>query len=141
MEKKIPLTQYAFDILSEKRKKLEDITNKKSKPTIERQREINAAKKELHEVEPYLRDGFVRNFNEKQPAMVQVGSVVVIEDMANGKRQEFRIMTRVTADPLNAVISNESPLAQKMLGLNLKNTFKFKDNYGREESYKIISIE
>lgn len=141
MEKSIPLTKYAHDILLEKRKSLELIIDKKVRPTIERQREINAARKELSEIESFLAGGYVRDFNERQPAAVQIGAVVVIEDMASNKKQEYRIMTRTTADPLNGVISNESPLAQRMMGLNLKNTFKFRNNYGKEESYKIISIQ
>lgn len=140
-EKTIPLTQYAFDVLTVKKEELQGIINRKLKPTIERQRELNAAKKALHEVDSVLDNGYVRVFNEKQPAMVQIGCVVVLENMTTGDRREYRIMTRDTANPLNGVISSESPLAQKMMGLNLKNTFKFKDNYGKEESFKITSIE
>ena len=141
MEKTIPVNQYAYNILSGKRDHLQGLIDKKEKPTIERQRELNEARKELVEVEEIFNKAFVRDFNEKQPAMVQIGCVVTLENMATGDKREYRIMTRGTADPLNGVISNESPIAQKMMGLNLKNTFKFRDNYGQEDSYKIISIE
>ena len=140
-EKTIPLTQYAFDILTAKKAEFQSIINRKLRPTIERQREVNMARKALQEVDSILDNAFVRAFNEKQPAMVQIGCVVVLENMTTGDKREYRIMTRDTANPLNGVISSESPLAQKMMGLNLKNTFKFKDNYGKEESYKITSIE
>lgn len=141
MDKTIPLTKYAHDILSAKQREFQTIINRQGKPTIEKQREVNLAKKELHEIETILNDSYVRDFNEKQPAMVQIGCVVILENMATGDKREYRIMTRTTADPLKGVISNESPIAQKMLGLNLKNTFKFRDNYGKEDGYKIVSIE
>jgi transcription elongation factor GreA len=141
MEKTTPLTQYAFDILTTKRNELNSVVNRKTKPTIERQREVNIARKELSEVEGILERSYVREFNEKQPAMVQIGCTVVLEKMDSSEKREYRIMTRDTANPLKGVISNESPIAQKMMGLNLKNTFKIRDNYGKEESYKIVSID
>ncbi len=141
MEKTIPFTKEAYQLLSRRQSALQGTIDKKAKPTVERQHEVNAARKELHEINQVLEAGFVREFNEKQPAMVQIGSTVVIEDMKSGDKREYRIMTRTTAEPLKGVISNESPIAQRMLGLYLKNTFKFRDNYGKDESYKITSIE
>lgn len=140
-EKTIPLTQYGFDVLSKKQKELILVIKNKVTNTIEGQREINSAKKELAEIDSILNDAFVRPFDGKNPVQVQIGCTVKIENLSSGDKREYKIMTRTTADPLKGVISNESPLAQKILGLKLGNTFKFRDSYGKEDSYKVYSIE
>lgn len=140
-EKSIPLTKFGFTVLSTRQKDLISNISKKLKPTVERQRELNANKSELAEIEEILNDAFVREFDEKNPAQVQIGCTVLLENLDSGDRREYTILSRTTADPLKGIISNESPLAQKMMGLKLGNTFKFKDNYGQSESYIIKTIE
>ncbi len=140
-EKTIPLTRFGFNILSKRQKELSNIIEKKMKPTIERQRELNVSKTELEEIEAILNDAYVREFNEKNPAQVQIGCTVVLENLDTNDKREYIILSRTTADPPKGVISNESPLAQKMMGLKLGNTFKFKNNYGQSEIYKIKTIE
>lgn len=140
-EKKIPLTQFGYDVLSKKKKELLTVISKNPKKSIEKQREINAAKNELDEINSILNYAYVRPFDEKNPVQVQIGCTVTLENLSSGDKREYRIMTRTTAEPLRGVISNQSPLAQKMLGLKLGNTFKFKDNFGKENSFKVYSIE
>lgn len=140
-EKNFPLTKFGFTVLSNKQKELSSKIAKKLKPTAERQREINSCKNELAEIEKILNDSYIRNFDEKNPAQVQIGCTVLLENLDSGDKREYTILTRTTANPLKGIISNESPLAQKMLGLKLGNTFKFKNNYGQSESYKIKTIE
>jgi transcription elongation factor GreA len=140
-DKTIPLTQYGYDILSKKRKELTLVLKKKSNNSIERQREVNAAKKELAEIDEIFNDAYIRPFDENNPVQVQIGCTVVLENLNSGDKREYKIMTRTTSEPLKGVISNESPLAQKMLGLKLGNTFKFRDNYGKEDNFKVYSIE
>lgn len=141
MEKTIPLSPFGFKVLSKKQEELSSIISRNKKPTSERQRELNTVRKELSEVENILNDGFIREFDEKNPAQVQIGSTVLLKNLSTSDKQEFIILSRCTADPLKGIISNESPLAQKMLGLKLGNTFKFKNNYGQEETFKIKNIE
>ncbi|MDD3480855.1 MAG: GreA/GreB family elongation factor [Patescibacteria group bacterium] len=141
MEKTIPLSKLGYETLTRRQKELKALISRKKKPTIEWQRELNIAKSQLSEIESILEKGFVREFDEKNPAQVQIGSTVTLENLASFDKREYTILTRSTADPLKGIISNESPLAQKMLGLKLGNTFKFKDNYGQEDTYKIKNIE
>lgn len=140
-EKKIPITQFGFDVLSKRQKELNSVINKKRSKDIESQRKLNAAKAELLEINSILNASFLRPFDERNPAQVQIGSTVSLENLVTSDKREYTILSRTTADPLKGIISNESPLAQKMLGLKLGNTFKFKNNYGLEESYKVYSIE
>lgn len=141
MEKTIPLTPFGHEVLSKRQKELLGIINRKKKPTLERQRELNSCRTELFEIEEILNNSFIRSFDEKNPVQVQIGCTIKLENLDTGDKREYTILSRTTADPLKGVISNESPLAQKMLGLKLGNTFKFRNNYGQEESYKVYSIE
>ena len=96
--------------------------------------------KELAEVNEILENSEVVIFSEKQPATVLMGTRVLLENLRTNDTREYIIMSRSTADPLNGVISNESPLAQKILNLKLGNTFKFRDLGGQEETYKVKEI-
>jgi len=141
MEKTIPITPFGHEILSGRQRELLGVISRKKKPTPERQRELNRCRAELAEIEEILAASFVRSFDEKNAAEVQIGCTVRLENLFSGDKREYTILSRSTADPLKGVISNESPLAQKMLGLKLGNTFKYRGNYGQEESYKVYSIE
>lgn len=102
---------------------------------------LKAYENQLEEIDTILENSVVTEFSEKQPPVVQIGSRIVIENLANGVILEYTILSRATADPTKGIISNESPLAEKILGLKLGNTFKFKSVTGSEESYKITKIE
>lgn len=138
---KIPLTDYGYKILFTRQDQLAKLIKKSAGNSIERQRELNSAKQELAEIEKILNNAFVHNFDEKNPAKVIIGSSVALENLDTGDKREYRIMTRTTSNPLKGVISNESPLAQKMLGLKLGNTFKFCDNFGKICVFKVRHIE
>jgi transcription elongation GreA/GreB family factor len=133
------ITKLAEKALKEKKAELEELLSRKPKKA----EEIHFAqsKMQLEEVTITLDSCEVMEFSQDSPALVIIGSRVTLENLRNGDRREYVILTRSTADPLKGVISNESPLAQKMMGLKLGNTFKFKDLAGIEESYKIITIE
>ncbi len=141
MEKTIPITPFGHEILSARREELLGLVSKNKKLTARKQPEPSGYQNELIEIENILDKSFVRSFDEKNPAQVQIGSVVKVESLSTGDKREYTILSRSTANPLKGIISNESPLAQKMLGLKLGNTFKYRNNYGSEESYKICSIE
>jgi len=138
MNKTIPITPFGFRVLSEKKKELAHFV-KRSK----NQRDYSAMihRKQLEEVEKLLKSSEVVEFDEKRPASVEIGSKIILEDLRTGDKREYTIMSRVAANPLKGVISNESPLAQKMMGFKLGNTFKIKNIDGSEVSYKILNIE
>ena len=102
---------------------------------------LQAFDKELSEINQLLAASEVVEFSEKEPVMVMIGAQVSLENLRTGDVRDYVIMTRSTANPLKGVISNESPLAQKILGLKLGNTFKFRDLGGQEDTFKIKSIE
>lgn len=137
MGKQISITPLGKEILAGKKKELERaIKGAKSDPIL-----LAKQKMELRETDDLLRSAIVVEFDETTPASVQIGVKVTLENLKNNDKREYIIATGATADPLKGVLSNESPLAQKMLGLKLGNTFKFRDIAGIEDSYKIANIE
>lgn len=140
-QSKIPITSYGYRVLSKKQQELSFVIKNTKDSSIENQRAVNLAKKELQEVENVLNNSFVRDFDDKNPPEVQIGCSVALENLDKGETREYKIMTRTTANPLKGVISNESPLAQKILGLKLGNTFKFCDNFGKICVFKVRHIE
>lgn len=138
MNKTIPITPFGFRVLSEKKKELSRFV-KKSKSLKDCPALIY--QKQLEEVEKLLESSEVVEFDEKRPASVEIGSKITLEDLKTGDKREYTIMSRVAANPLKGVISDESPLAQKMMGFKLGNTFKIKNIDGTEVSYKISNIE
>lgn len=142
MEKTIPVTKLGYELLRQKQQELARLAKKKpGRPTKTESQIIKHYQEELEEVNEVLDKAEVKEFSEKEPQMVRIGSKVVIQNTATGDRSEYLIMTRATANPFKGIVSNESPLAQKLLGLKLGNTFKFKDVHGKEETYKVKSIE
>lgn len=139
MAKTIPMTQFGFRALSKKQKELDRVLmrTKKQDPS-----HASLYQKQLGELDDLIKNSQVIEFDEKSPASVQIGTNVIIENLKTGDRREYTIMSPATANPVKGVISYESPIAEKMMGLKLGNTFKTKDRItGQEESYKIISIE
>jgi len=125
-------------------KKFKELSKELSQEEKKKDKDIlyfQAKRKEFSELEKIINSLEAVEFSEKEPATVIIGTKVVLEDMKTGDNREYTIMTRSTSNPMKAIISNESPLAQKMLNLKLGNTFKFKDFSGYEEVYKIKTIE
>lgn len=141
MNKSIPITKFGYQILKKKQQELNRVLKKPGKKSQSFEEIFMDYKAQLEEIDSILDNSVVTEFDEKQPPVVQIGSRVTIENLANGVVMEYTILSRATADPTKGIISNESPLAEKILGLKLGNTFKFKSATGTEESYKITKIE
>jgi transcription elongation factor GreA len=140
MPERIKLTKKAFEELESLKKNLEKtlagIKDKKGDILT-----MQNTERDIREVSEILDNAQVIEFSEKVAAQVIIGVKVMIENLRSGDTREYWIMTRTTANPLKGVISNESPLAQKIMGLKLGNTFKFRDVTNQEETYKIKSID
>jgi transcription elongation GreA/GreB family factor len=141
MDNKILITKFAQTVLKEKQKELKKNVKKGEKKPAEFAIDLSIWNTKLTEVENILDDCEVIEFGPDRPAMVVIGTRVTLEDLSSGDEREYIIMTRATANPLKGTLSNESPIAQKMMGLKLGNTFKFREIGGQEESYKIKNIE
>lgn len=141
MDKKILITKFAQTVLKEKQKELKKNIKKAEKKPADFAVQLSGWNGQLSEVENILNNGEVIEFGPDKPAIVVIGTRVTLEDLSTGDKREYIIMTRATANPLKGTLSNESPIAQKMMNLKLGNTFKFREIGGQEESYKIKNIE
>lgn len=68
---------------------------------------------------------------------VEVGSSIVVK--ANDKKREYTIVGAHEADPLNGLISNESPLGQAFIGKKKGDKVEVTVPAGTQE-YKILEI-
>ncbi|MBU1130031.1 GreA/GreB family elongation factor [Patescibacteria group bacterium] len=75
------------------------------------------------------------NINTNQ---VQIGTKVKIK-LAGKTEKEFSIVSKYEADPLQQMISDQSPLGQALLGKKINQTVDFEAPIGKL-TYKIISI-
>jgi transcription elongation factor GreA len=139
MSERIQITPLAERILLAKKHELSAASEKAEKEKDKLNKAILDSK--IQEIDDVLENYELVKFSESNPAKVIIGARVTLENLHNGDRREYTILTRCTAEPLKGVISNESPLAMKMMNLKLGNTFKFKDLAGLEESYKVVTIE
>jgi transcription elongation factor GreA len=132
------ITKFAQRALTQKKHELEkSLLESKDASSIN----ISVWKSNLSEVNDFLDNSSLIEFNEETPVSVEIGTHIKVENLRTNDIREYTVMTRVTADPLNGTISNESPLAQRMLGLKLGNTFKFQDSVGQLDTFKVKSIE
>ena len=74
--------------------------------------------------------------NEK----VKVGSKVKLLDLSNNEEVTYEIVGEVEADPDNNKISNQSPLAQAILGKNVKTIVEIR-NIDDPYKVKILKIK
>lgn len=137
MNEPIAITKFAKKVLEGKKKELTK--------EIEKQKEENALsilyRSQLVEIDDILENCTIFEENGNEPAVVRMGSKVLLENLRSGIKREYTIMSRATSNPLSGTISNESPLAQKILGLKEGNTFKFCENGTHEDTFKVKSIE
>ena len=70
---------------------------------------------------------------------VSVGTLIEIEDMENGERENYEIVASSVADPLNNKISNEAPVGKTLIGHSIGDVVEVEAPIGLMK-YKIISI-
>lgn len=72
----------------------------------------------IQELENMLQVGHyeIIDTTKKGKKNVQIGSVVTLEFMDTKEVEEYHIVGSTEADPLNGKVSNETPLAQAILG-------------------------
>lgn len=84
--------------------------------------EYDSAKEEQAFVEGRILqlEGMIRNSEiieeDKDSSTVQVGKTVKFKELPDGDEEEYTIVGRAEADPVEGKISNDSPLAKSLLG-------------------------
>ena len=109
--------------------------------------EYDAAKDEqkdiearIEELEAILKNVEIVYTDEVDKEKVNVGCAVTVKRLESGKVEKFKLVGSTEADFLNNKISNESPIAQAIMGAKLGETRAVASPNG-EYQVKITSIE
>lgn len=76
----------------------------------------------------------------KKQMGVNVGSVVTITSVEDGKKETFRIVGSTESDIFENKLSNESPIGKALIGKEVGDVAKGQAGYGTFE-YKIVEIK
>lgn len=87
-----------------------------------------------------LRHAKVIDSTENTAEKVIVGSTVILEDLEYGDKMSYTIVGSMEADPMNAKISNESPVGKAILGKLVGATVEVEAPAGAIR-YKIVNIK
>lgn len=71
---------------------------------------------EIQQLQTTLRNAKIINKAKVDTTKVSIGSTVVVDDLEFEDQLTFKIMGSFEADPVNGLISNESPLGKALLG-------------------------
>jgi len=94
----------------------------------------------IAQVEERLRSATVIDPKDVRTDVVQVGSVVGVED-ETGKAQEFTIVGTAEAKPRELKVSNESPVGRALLGRRAGDTVEVPVPRGGARKLKITKID
>jgi transcription elongation factor GreA len=118
------------------------IENAKALGDLSENAEYHEAKDELafiegrvQEIEQILKN--VSLIETGSSTTVRVGSTIEVE--ASGKRKNYKIVGSSEADPIQGMISNESPLGSAFLGHNKGDEVEVTTPAGIQ-TYKIVSV-
>ncbi|WP_025028614.1 transcription elongation factor GreA [Caldalkalibacillus mannanilyticus] len=108
--------------------------------------EYHAAKDEqafvetrINQIEAMLRGVKIIDVNEQAKNGVSVGKTVVIQELPDGEEEEYTIVGTTESDPLNGKISNDSPLAQGLMGKEIGDQVSIQTP-GGEMKVKVVDI-
>ena len=93
----------------------------------------------IAEIEETLRNSTIVQEKSKVSNTVVIGANVKIRDLSDNSETTYRITSTVEADPMNNVISNESPLGKALFGKRVGDVAVVK--VAEEYSVEILAIE
>jgi transcription elongation factor GreA len=77
--------------------------------------------------------------HDHETSGIGLGSIVMVRDLEEGDEWEYTIVDAVKADPVNDLISVQSPVAQALLGRSVGDQVEIKAPGGTSH-YKILNI-
>ena len=93
----------------------------------------------IAEIEETLRNSTIVQEKSKVSKTVVIGANVKIRDLSDNSETTYRITSTVEADPMNNVISNDSPLGKALFGKRVGDVAVVK--VAEEYSVEILAIE
>ena len=91
------------------------------------------------ELEEQIKNAEIIDESKAHKGTVQVGSTVTLKFLWNKEEHEYTIVGSTEADPLQHKISNESPVAEAMIGKKAKDKVKVETGSGEFE-YEILKV-
>ncbi|GAA3717042.1 MULTISPECIES: transcription elongation factor GreA [Salinicoccus] len=156
MNKEFPMTKSGYEQLQEELEHLkvvkrpevvEKIKVARSFGDLSENSEYDAAKdeqgfveQEITKIEDMLRHAkIIEDSNNNN--VVQIGKTVTFKELPDGDKESYQIVGSAEADPFEGKISNESPIAQSLMGAKLKDSVNVPLPNGNEMKVEIVSID
>ncbi|MBQ7063922.1 MAG: transcription elongation factor GreA [Firmicutes bacterium] len=135
------------DLKTTKRKEVaQKIKEARAQGDLSENAEYDAAKDQqgeiesrIAEIEKLLRNVVVIDDEDIQEGQVSLGSKVLLLDMEFDEELEYTIVGSTEADPMNGLISNESPVGSALLGSTEGSVVEV-ETPGGTQSFKILKI-
>lgn len=77
---------------------------------------------------------------EQDTSIINIGSEIVLFDFEFDEEIEYKLVDTVQADPLNGLISYDSPIGKALMNKELNETIEVDLPYGKS-TYKILKIK
>ena len=155
-KKEYPMTQAGYDQLHVDLEELktvkrpevvEKIKVARSFGDLSENSEYDAAKdeqgfveKEITKIEEMIRHAVIIE-DTGDNNTVSLGKTITFKEIPDGDEESYQIVGSAEADPFEGKISNESPMAQSLLGAKLKDEVKVALPNGGEMKVKIVKID
>ncbi|PBB06818.1 transcription elongation factor GreA [Salimicrobium humidisoli] len=146
-EGKKNLESELHELKTEKRKEVvERIKTARDFGDLSENSEYDAAKDEqafvesrIQQIENMIRNAVIIENTSDNPDVVTLGKSVTFQELPDGDEEEYTIVGSAEADPFEGKISNESPMAQSLLGKEIGDKVTVQTPAG-DLKVKIISV-
>ncbi|AMY04638.1 transcription elongation factor GreA [Staphylococcus condimenti] len=155
-QKQYPMTQEGFEKLEQELEELktvkrpevvEKIKVARSFGDLSENSEYDAAKDEqgfieqdIQRIEHMIRNALIIE-DTGDNNVVQIGKTVTFIEIPDGDEEVYQIVGSAEADAFNGKISNESPIAQSLIGKHLDDEVRVPLPNGAEMKVKITNIQ
>lgn len=124
---------------------IEELKEARALGDLSENAEYDAARSEQAEVEAKIANlsQMIENavvIAEAGTDVVSIGNTVEVEYVEDGDKETYTIVGRTEADPFENKISNESPIANAIMGLKVGETSKVSSPNGEYE-VKVVNIK
>lgn len=156
MENKFKLTQSGYDQhqleLEElkgpvREKNLEDLKEARAMGDLSENADYDAARNEqariearIKEIENILKNSTIIQENNRS-RIISIGKNVGLLYVHQKLEKSFKIVGSVEADPLNNLISDESPLGKALIGKKKGQIVNFKAETGKDITVEILDVK
>lgn len=156
MENKFKLTQSGYDQhqaeLEElkgpiREKNLQDLKEARSMGDLSENADYDAARNEqarietrIKEIENILKNSTIIQENNRS-RIISIGKNVGLLFVNQKLEKSFKIVGSVEADPLNNLISDESPLGKALIGKKKGQTVNYKAETGKDITVDILDVK